>query len=246
MPRSLLQQKSINQQSITPGTEVGVLDFSVNSASVDGKYEDGSIVLRTGSSVNPAGAFTGGGTGNKAILGTENLQGKNISEVSSIEYNWLNLTGPGLGTVNAPYWNFIIDFDPLGAHNYKVISILDDGLNPLISASLGTYTLEPDGSYTNLWTSANNILIVNQVPPAPGGVSPSVTVGAGWFENSYSWRAIVTANPQAIFTRAFTNDGGLPAGSMCSSGMLISGGSTNVQKSGKLVRYWLINGVTAY
>jgi hypothetical protein len=145
-----------------------------------------------------------------------------------------------------PYWNFIVDFDPAGAHNYKVITILDDGLAPAISNSLGTYTLESDGSYTNLWTSLNNILIVNQVPPAPGGVSPSVTVGPTWLENSYSWQAIVTANPQAIFTRAFTNDGGLPAGSMCSSGMLVSGGSTNLQKSGKLIRYWSINGLSAY
>ena len=43
--------------------------FSVNDAAVDYGYADRSVVMRTGSRSNPAGAYTGNGIGNKAILG---------------------------------------------------------------------------------------------------------------------------------------------------------------------------------
>lgn len=40
------------------GLEAGLLDLSVNSAAVNGGYDDNSIVLRTGGVANPAGAYT--------------------------------------------------------------------------------------------------------------------------------------------------------------------------------------------
>ena len=225
-------------------------DFSVNSAGVNGGYQDGSIVLRTGSRTNAAGGYTGGGTGNKSISGVFGRSGLPIGSLTAISYRFTNATGPGGPffippggpTTLTPYCNFIVDFGPPAG--LKVCIVLDDSLAAAITAAIGTYVNNGFNVLTYTWTAAMSILIVGQVPPAPGGVAPSVTVGPGFLENAYSWPAIVAANPGAVLRDAFTGDGGLPSGAVTPAIMLVSGDSLNVVKSGKRIEAFSVNGVS--
>lgn len=225
-------------------------DFSVNAAAVNGGYQDGSIVLRTGSRTNAAGGFTGGGTGNKSIFGAFGFSGLPIGSLASIAYRWTNAVGPGGPffippggpTVTTPYANFIVDFGP--PVGLKVCIVLDDSLAAAITAAIGTYMNNGSNVLSYAWTGVMSILIVGQVPPAPGGVAPSVTVGPGFLENAYSWPAIVAANPGAVLRDAFTGDGGLPAGAVTPAVMLVSGDSGNLVKSGKRLELATVNGAS--
>jgi hypothetical protein len=225
--------------------------FSVNSASVDAGYDDGSIVLRTGSRTNAAGSYNGGGTGNKSIAGVFGFNGLPIGSLKSLEYVWENVSGPGGPffippggpAVQTPYINLVVDFDPLGAGNLKIIVTNDDSLAGAITASIGTYVNNGSNVLTYGWDGlTQNVLIVGQVPPAPGGVPADVSVGASWLENSYDWQALVAANPTAVLVDAFTGDGGLPAGAITPAVMLVSGDSGNVTKSGKKIQSFKVNG----
>lgn len=227
-------------------------DFSVNAAAVDAGFADGSIVLRTGARTNTAGAYTGGGTGNKAILGIFGFDRLPLGSLSTISYTWRNVVGPGgpyfnpagAGTVTTPYVNLIVDFDPLGAGNIRVLVLADESLNPAISASIGNYA-NPGGQnlLTYSWSADQSVLIVNSPPNAtPGGVAPQVSVGAAWPENSYRWSSLVSANPHAVLVDAFPNDGGMPAGAIMPALLLVSGDSGNLVRSGKRVTALKVNG----
>ena len=228
--------------------------FSVNAA---GAYSlaDGSLVLHTGEAVNPAGAYNGGGTGNKAIGGVFGFDGLPIGSLTALEYVWENVDGPGgpffippgAPSVLTPYINLVVDFDPLGVGDLRVLVTNDDSLNPAITASIGTYVNNGSNVLTYGWDGlTQNVLIVGlePVPPglAPGGVAPEVAVGAFWPENSYDWQALVAANPTAILVDAFTGDGGLPAGAVTPAVMIVSGDSSNVVQSGKNVTAFTVNG----
>jgi len=229
----------------------GGTDFSVNAAAVNGGYADGCVIMRTGTAANPGGAFNGGGTGNKSIGGVFGFNGLPIGDLEAMEYVWENVDGPGGpffippggGSVQTPYLNFVVDFDPLGVGDLKVCVVLDDSLNPAITAAIGSYVNNGSNVLTYGWDGlTQDILIVGQVPPAPGGVAANVSVGGGWMENSYSWQDIITANPDAILVDAFTGDGGLPAGAVTPSIMVVSGDSGNVTRSSKKISAFSING----
>ena len=227
-------------------------DFSVNAAAVDGGFADGSIVLRTGARTNSAGAFHGGGTGNKSIFGVFGFDGLPMGDLVSVAYTWRNVTGsggpffspPAGPSVLTPYVNVIVDFDPLGAHDVRVLVLLDDSLNGLITSVLGSYS-NPGGLnvLTYAWTSAQDCLIVGSTPGTiPGGVAAHVTVGPAWPERAYRWADLVGANPAAVLVDAFPGDGGLPAGAVVPSILLVSGDSTNTQRSGKRISAMTVNG----
>jgi hypothetical protein len=227
-------------------------DFSVNAAAVDGGYSDGSIVLRTGARTNAAGAFHGGGTGNKAIFGVLGLHGLPMADLASVSFTWTNVNGPAgpfystafAPSVVTPYLNVLVDFDPLGAHNIRVLVMLSDQLNPLITAALGTYS-NPGflDVLTYAWTSAKDCLIVNSTPGTiPGGVVADVTVGPGWLERAYRWGDLVAANPAATLVDAFPADNGYPAGAVMPAITLNSGDSGNTQRSGKRIAAMSVNG----
>jgi len=233
------------------GLGLNLVPLPVNTAAIDGGYADQSLVLRTGSNANPAGAFTGGGVGNKSILGVSGFSGLPIGSLTAISYTFTNVTGPGGPffippggpTVTTPYCNLIVDFDPLGVGDLRVLSLMDDSLAGAITAAIGTYLNNGSNVLTYAWTSAMDVLIVLAPPnPVPGGVVPNVSVGPSWPENSYSWAALVAANPTAILIDAFTGDGGLPAGAITPAVLLVSGDSANVVKSGKRVTALSVNG----
>ena len=230
----------------------GLSDFSVNAAAVDGGYADGSIVLRTGARPNAAGAFHGGGTGNKAIFGVLGYHGLPMGDLASLAYTWRNVHGsggpfyspPAGPSVLTPYVNVLVDFDPLGAHDLRVLAILDDSLNPAITAAIGTYT-NPGGLnvLTYAWTAAMACLVVGSTPGTiPGAVPAHVAVGPAWTERAYLWADLAAANPAAVLVDAFPADGGLPAGAVMPSILLCSGDSGTTQRSGKRIQSLTVNG----
>jgi hypothetical protein len=175
----------------------------------------------------------------------------------SVDYTWTNLLGlggpffnpPTAATVITPYLNFLVDF---GGGNLRVLVACNDQLNPLITAAIGTY-LNPGGLnvLTYAWSSAQAVCIVGSPPAAvPGGVVPSVSVGASFLENAYSWAALVAANPLARVIDAFPanpvlsplGDGGMPVGALVAGIVIASGDSGNVIKSGKALSSWRVNG----
>lgn len=230
-------------------------DFSVNSAAVDMGYPDKSLVLRTGATVNGPGSYKGTGTGNKSILGLFGFNAMPLSSLTSISFTWSNVVGPAgpnynppaAATTNTPYINLIVDFKPVGGgSDLRVLVLISDQLAPAIGAAIGDYT-NPGGLnvLTYQWDSLKDVLIVNAPPnPVPGGVVPHVSVGPGWLENSYSWSALVAANPAAVLVDAYPDDGGLPAGAVMPAILLVSGDSGNVTRSGKRISALLVNGLS--
>jgi hypothetical protein len=228
-------------------------DFSVNAASAD-ILADLSVVLRTGSRTNAAGAYVGGGTGNKSILGVPGFSGLPLGNLQSLSFEWKNVIGPAgpnyippeAVTTVTPYCNLIVDFDPNGAGDIRVLVILTDQVPPAVRASLGTYT-NLGNVLTYSWDAdTQNASIVNAPPnPVPGGVLPDVNVGPLWLERSYKFTDLVAANPDAILVDAYPNDGGLPAGAVVPAILILSGDSGTLVKSGKWVSNIMVNGLPA-
>jgi hypothetical protein len=231
-----------------------VFDYSVNAAAVDGPFSDGSFVLRTAARLNPAGSFHGGGTGNKAILGVRGLHGLPLSSLTSIGYSWTSHEGPGGPNYNpptpastlVPYVNIVVDFGPVtGPSRYRILVMNSTGLNPAITASIGTHT-NPGGNNVLIysWLNTQNVLVVNsEIAPVPGVLPALIAPGpASWLNQSYAFAGIVAANPQARLVDAFPRDGGLPAGAVVSAVLLISGDSGTTTRSGKRILTLSING----
>lgn len=243
------------QESINLAGKISVRNLSVNEASVDDGLFGDSIVLRTSEQVNSAGSFTGGGLGNKAIAGVIGLHGDPISSLNLIGFSWTNVVGPAgpnfipaeAVTTVTPYINMLVDFDPNGGGDLRLLVLLTDQLAPAISESLGTYLNDGNNLLSYLWDRSKNVSIVGAPPdPVPGGVVPSVSVGASWPENSYTWEALVAANPDAIFVDAYPADGGMPAGAIIPAITLNSGDSGTVIKSGKrIIRFGVNGGIVA-
>lgn len=238
------------QENINLAREISVRDLSVNEAAVSDGFSEHSIVLRTTEQVNSAGSFTGGGLGNKAIAGVVGFDSLPLSVLNSIGFSWENVVGPAgpnflppeAITTVTPYMNMLVDFDPNGAGDIRLLNLLTDQLSSTISLSVGTYVNDGSNRLTYSWTRDQNVLIVGAPPdPVPGGVAPSVSIGASWFENSYSWNALVAANPQAIFVDAYPGDGGAPAGAILPAILLNSGDSGTVIKSGKKIIEFSVN-----
>jgi hypothetical protein len=232
------------------GSVSRLLNLAVNAASADlfaPPSADNYVVLRTGARSNAAGAYNGGGAGNKAILGVLGFNGLPIADLVSLSYTWENLLGPGGPffippsgpSVQTPYLNLVVDF----GGDIRVLALCDDSLNGAISNSIGSYLNNGSNVMTYSWDSSMNALIVLAPPNAvPGGVAPAVSVGAAWPENSYRWSDLVAANPGAVLIDAFPADGGLPAGAVVPAVLLVSGDSGNVVKSGKRIAEFSVNG----
>lgn len=224
----------------------------MNEASVGSGYSDGSIVLRTAAQVNSAGSFTGGGTGNKCIFGAFGFNDLPIADLESIQFVWENVVGPAGSnfipveptTSVTPDINMIVDFDPNGAGDIRVIIVATDQLDTLINNSVGTFVNNGSNVLTYSWSAAtDNALIVLSPPnPVPGSVPVGVSTGPSWFQNSYSWAALVAANPDAVIVDAYPDDGGMPAGMIVPGILLKSGDSGTIIKSGKKILSFEVNG----
>jgi hypothetical protein len=224
----------------------------VNAGAAD-LLAGGDLILRTGSRTNAAGAYHGGGTGNKSIFAFgDALDGAPLSGLTAIEFDWTNVTGPaGVNyipaeptTVSTPYVNFLVDFNPGGPPDLRVLVCCSDQLAPAVVASQLFFS-NVGNLLTYYWDSTLAVFIVGAPPaPVPGGVPPLVSIGPGWFENTYDFAALVAANPAARIVEAFPADGGLPAGAVLGPFLLSSGDSGALIKSGKRITRLELNGVS--
>lgn len=234
----------------------GITDLSVNDGHVD-RVENG-VVLRTSTQVLPAGAFNNALTqGNKSIAAVLGFEGMMLGSLTSMSFDWTSFageTGPnwnpaGGPTTVTPYVNLLVDFDPLGGGDVRVLVIITDQLNPAINAAVGTYT-NPGGlnRLTYSWDNTQGVLIVGAVPGwAP---APIVDLGPSWTEKAYSFADVLAARPDAVFVQRcpddFANDGGLPAAALIPSVFINSSDSGTNKKSGKFLYTLNINGNTIF
>jgi len=192
-----------------------------------------------------------GGTGNKAILGIAGFHGLPLGWLASIDFSWTNVVGPGgpfyappsSGNTTVPWVNLLVDFNPGGPSQIRILVLMDSGLSPAISGSIGGYT-NLGNTITHSWTNLQSVTIVSSPPtPAPGGILPTLYVGPSWPNNSYNFASLVAANPQAILVDCYPADGGMPAGAVLPAILLCSGDSANLTKSGKRIKSLRVNGV---
>ncbi len=240
------------------GSGGALKDLSVNDAAVD-FFPEGYAVLRTGSVNNGAGAFTGGGVGNKAILGITGFDGLSINKLKSIVVVWENVVGPAgpfynpsSPSVCAPYVNLIVDFTPTMGGNIRVLPLFSAAADGPIAQATGRYS-NPGGANQLIyeWDSTLDVQIVNSPPlPVPGGVLPDVDLGGpSWTSKAYKWSALVAANGDATLKHAkledsFPDDGGLPAGAVVPAIIINSSDSATAVKQGKRLLSVAINGVS--
>ena len=220
-------------------------DLSVNGARVDGLWS-GAPVLRTQTDLNNAGAFNGGGTGNKAILGYTGFSGNGLGTLQSISYRWQELTPEmGIAPASRPYVNLVIERDPVGAPgDYSIGVTLDAGNSPLLK--LGTFTGLGADQFQYSWNVAtDNIQVVNGSAGKMPGVPIDASTGAGWPNESYRIQDILATFPNARLVDAASGDGGLPAGSIPAitpAIMVIMGDSSFRVMQAKAILETLVNG----
>jgi len=222
------------------------LDLSVNHARVSTPYSD-VPVLQTSTGTNAAGAYNGGGVGNKAILGFKGLSGVPLASITSIVFDWmpLSITPP------APvlfYANMIVDLG--GGAGVRVFVIDTD---PAVAGPLnvGTVTSPSAGVLRMTHTPALNFVqIANAFGPVPPAIAPvPVPVAAGaplgpWPASSFSYAAILAAYPGATLIDVSSGDGGLPkAPTVTPALMLIQGDSSNLQMRASAMLSMKVNGV---
>jgi len=208
------------------------VDCSVNSAHVEETYSSAPI-LHAQPAGNVAGAFNGGGLGNKCILAFRVGDLLPLGLFTGFKYTWrdLNPGTPGIGV----YANLVLDVNGDGSA-YKIASI--DPISPPALGN-GTTITNPDGTKTTSFNGAtDNLLIVNgllnpPLPPGGPGFVPPTVPGAplpgGWPSNSYSLASILAAYPACRLAEASSLDNGLPkAPNKTPAFMIITGDSINM------------------
>jgi hypothetical protein len=231
------------------------LDCSVNSARVQPHSSGVGITLTTTARVNEAGAFQGGGSGNKAIYGACGLDLLPLAELQHLLIVWQNQAGPAgphvepaqAVTVATPYLNLLVDLNaadaPAGA-DIRVLVCCCDQLSPAISEAIGVTSNDGSNRLTVRWQAGTHgVLIVGyDGSNAPGGISPVLSNGSSWMENVFSLTDLLVACPQARLVDAVSGDGGLPAAERTPALLLCSGDSGYQEAQSKWVERLEING----
>lgn len=230
------------------------LDVSVNKSNVD-NAQSSSPILTTRTGTNPAGAYNGGGLGNKAILGIQGFNGMPLGELNTIEYIWREMDAAHPNPVALRvYLNLILEPDPIGFPGvYKILTIQD---------TLGVIDVTPTpigpGRWDYTWpTDANKLLMcVNPAglpdPPNPimsvwtapaPGVPFFTALDNTYFTQTFRLADIVASYPNAILADASSGDGGLPNSSVIPAFLVVVGDSANLLLSSRLIEQVKVNGV---
>lgn len=213
------------------------VDLSVNKANVDNAQSNFAVlVTRTGT--NAAGAYNGGGIGNKSILGIGGFNGLLLSSLATLDYTWRALTTDATET----YVNLIVELIP-GSGVFNIL---------VIDSPLFTITPLGGGRFNYAWAAAtDNVRIVNDqlVPGYPGSL-PVPVVGVPfpptlWPSRAYKFTDLIQPAfyPTAHLRDASTGDGGLPKAPTITPALLvIAGDSVNTLATNKLVEQIRFNG----
>jgi hypothetical protein len=216
------------------------LDLSVNKANVDNAQSQ-TPVLTTRTGTNPAGAFNGGGLGNKAFLGIMGFDSLLLSALASLEFTWDDLSNNvALGLL--PYINLIVEYDPVGNPGVYKVFVITAALVPT-SANAFTITALGNGRYNYKYTASNNTIQV--VWPGAAGFPPVVPVvnnGPSWFDQAFRMSDILAAYPNARLRDASSLDGGMPNATVTPSVLFIIGDSNNLLYNSKLIEQIKLNG----
>jgi hypothetical protein len=228
------------------------LDVSVNQANVD-NAQSAVPVLTTRTGVNNVGGFNGGGTGNKAMLGIQGLNGMPLGNLNSLSWIWQELeeahTNPlGLHV----YANIIIEPNPIGFPGVYKILVFTDTLSPV--SDVITTPVSP-GVWLQEWPTDSNKLVFCVNPPGPvppplvsvwttppPGVPFFSAADNTYFTQLFRMADILAAYPNAIIVDASSGDGGLPNSAVIPALLLIVGDSNNRALVSRLISSILVNG----
>src|SRR5271166_1854283 len=196
-------------------------DLSVNGARVELAAAAVPVML-TGTMHAAAGAYNGGGVGNKSILAFKGHAGVALGSLGPIVWSWTQIDD---GPPFFPYANLVVD---IGGGVFKIFPI--DPLQATI-LNVGTLTSTGPGSYTFTHDPAVNFVqVVNAFPPGPNPISPPVPVAAGagpvWNNAAFRYSDIVAAFPASVLVDAASGDGGLPAATITPALLLGVGDSS--------------------
>lgn len=198
--------------------------------------------MLTNTTLNNPGGFTGGGVGNKAILGFKGHAGLPLGQFQSLSFEWEVVAPLEPPLVFAyPYVNIVLELSPA---QYKILAIDPSapGLN------IGTLTTLSANKYRFVHIPAadqNFVSVVNAftaqvaAPPVPAMpiVSPPVPVAAGsgvsWPSSSFRYSDILASFPGATLVDIFTGDGGLPGQQTITPSLMMILGDSSFRK----VRY---------
>ncbi len=216
---ALLQRLCRATASGSDATLTNRYDLSVNGGRVDAAQSE-SPVMVTNTTLNPAGGFTGGGTGNKAILGFKGHSGLPLGQLQTISFEWevVSPIEPG-GAFSYPYINLVVELSP---GQYKILAIDPNASGTLNIGTLTTlapnkfrfdHVATADQDYVQVVNAFSSQAAVPPVPAMPV-VSPPVPIAAGsgpsWTGASFRYSDILASFPGARLVDVYTGDGGLP------------------------------------
>ncbi len=188
-----------------------------NSVTLQTTVDGADTVMRMvtpATAANPVGAFVGGGTGNKAILGLSGFAGMKLTDLGGLEFDLKVVTGP---TTNI-YMNFIIDLDCSADEVPTALTIADIRArrrvvvwNPDIASGYavgGGYTRYAASFASSQWSIVGTpTLGLSNNPAASAPLTP------------------LTGYPFACVVDGVTADGGLPrntAVAACNTGAALT------------------------
>jgi hypothetical protein len=208
---------------------VGSGTLAINTAALGSMPQANSVTLQTvldgpdtvlrmltpATAANPVGAFVGGGTGNKAIVGLSGFAGMKLTDLGGLEFDVKLVAGP----LNNFYMNFIVDLDCSADEVPTALTIADIRArrrvviwNPDIASGYAVgsgYTRYAAAFNSNQWNivgTPNLGMQTNLSPPGP--LTP------------------LTGFPFACIVDGVSADGGLPRNTAvpaCNTGAALAG-----------------------
>lgn len=236
------QQRCINRACEGEGGAGSILnreDQSINGASAPGVYTSQQFFLQTSTQINPAGAYNGGGTGNKSVAAFKGFDGVRLDTLTEpLDYTRRNMS-PTSGSPWTSFVNIIVEFEPaINPGLFKILSL--NTADPIAPAGSGApagnpgiftvTTPEPDVE-RRVWDPSTNIVEVVtglaglSVVPAPDYVAPSVPA---WQGEGFLMSTLLANYPDAVIRNADTGDGGLMLSPLISGGLMLVEGDSGM------------------
>jgi hypothetical protein len=201
-----------------PGTGNLVINTAALASMPQANSAAASVVIETGTAVIavntpptaafPSGIYVGGGTGNKAVIGLDGFDGLKLADLTGIELDAKQVTGPV--TPNLMYMNFLVDLDCVKNEDLSVLSLDDLKLSRRIlvwdASRIGGAPIA--GSTYTRYTTSGNIASWRMV-----GVGAGTATFSGLKDNNVGPDATLTQliadYPNACLIDGVSGDNGL-------------------------------------